>query len=233
MERSCTAETPGVSALELAAARGAADLASVPHVGMSGKTDPQIIIEILTAAGLSRDEVMRILPVALAEAETILAASTDRIAEEGWAHPGVRTLLSELATVVGLRQTILTGNILPNALCKVRTFGLDTYLDAEVGAYGTDHPDPDRLVPVCLDRVRVVRGETYGVNEVWVIGDTVRDLSCARAAGVRCLLVGTGRGGYPSVRDLGADATVPDLRDTLGVLEILFAEPTDALSLHS
>ena len=36
---------------------------------------------------------------------------TDRIAEEGWAHPGVRTLLSELATVVGLRQTILTGKI--------------------------------------------------------------------------------------------------------------------------
>ena len=88
-------------------------------------------------------------------------------------------------------------------------------------------------MPVCLDRVHEVHGETYGVNEVWVIGDTVRDLSCARAAGVRCLLVGTGRGGNPSVRDLGADATVPDLRDTLGVLEILFAEPTDALSLHS
>jgi phosphoglycolate phosphatase len=222
----------GREALELAAAR-AADLASVPHVVMSGKTDPQIITEILIAAGISGDEAMRFLPVALVEAETILAASTDRIADEGWAHPGVRTLLSELATVVGVRQTILTGNILPNALCKVRTFGLDTYLDSEVGAYGTDHSERDRLVPVCLDRVRKVRGETYGVNEVWVIGDTARDLSCARAAGVRCLLVGTGRGGYPFIRGLGADAAVPDLRDTLGVLEILFAEPTGALSLQS
>jgi hypothetical protein len=43
---------------------------------------------------------------------------------------------------------------------------------------------------------------------VWVIGDTARDLSCARAAGVRCLIVGTGRDGFDAVRDLKADAVL-------------------------
>jgi phosphoglycolate phosphatase-like HAD superfamily hydrolase len=222
----------GREALELAAAR-AAGLASVPRVKMSGKTDPQIIIEILVAAGLRQDEAMAILPVAVAEAEAILAASTDRISKEGRPHPGVRTLLSELAKVVGVRQTVVTGNILPNALCKIRTFGLDTYLDVEVGAYGTDHSERDRLVPICLDRVREVRGETYGLNQVWVIGDTERDLSCARAAGIQCMLVGTGGGGYPSISDLDADVTVPDLTDTPTILEVLCSNRSGSLSSHS
>jgi hypothetical protein len=39
---------------------------------------------------------------------------------------------------------------------------------------------------------------------VWVIGDTARD----RAAGVRCLIVGTGRDGFDAVRDLEADAVL-------------------------
>jgi phosphoglycolate phosphatase-like HAD superfamily hydrolase len=54
-----------------------------------------------------------------------------------------------------------------------------------------------------------------------VIGDTGRDLSCARAAGVRCLIVGTGRDGFDRVRHLEADAVVEDLAGTEAVLGIL------------
>jgi phosphoglycolate phosphatase-like HAD superfamily hydrolase len=55
-----------------------------------------------------------------------------------------------------------------------------------------------------------------------VIGDTPNDLKCARAAGVRCLLVGTGRRGFVSVRDLGADAQLENLADTVSVFDALF-----------
>jgi phosphoglycolate phosphatase-like HAD superfamily hydrolase len=62
------------------------------------------------------------------------------------------------------------------------------------------------------------RGETYEPDEVWVIGDTHNDLACARAGGVRCLLVGTGR---VAVADLPADAVFPDLSDVDGAFRIL------------
>jgi phosphoglycolate phosphatase len=210
----------GRQALELGAAR-VAGLAAAPHVQMSGKTDPQIVSDILAAAGVSAEQGADLLPAILAEAELLLESWSGRMATEGCVHPGVRALLLELDAVMGLRQTLVTGNIYPNALCKVRAFGLDAFFDVEVGAYGTDHRERDRLVPICLDRVRERRDETYTGNEVWVIGDTANDLSCARAAGVRCLLVGTGGGGFAGVETLGADAAVPDLGATNSLLELL------------
>ena len=210
----------GRRALELGACR-AAGLAEVPCVAMAGKTDPQILRELLSLAGLSPQEVRRVLPRALEEAERVLAAAAGRIREDGVVHPGVPELLEALSSVEGVRQSLLTGNIAPNALVKVRTFGLERYLDPEVGAYGTDHPEREGLVPIALERAEERRGETYLPSEVWVVGDTVRDLSCARAGGVRCLIVGTGRDGFDAVRALDADAVVENLAETELLVKLL------------
>ncbi|MGH8988518.1 MAG: HAD family hydrolase [Acidimicrobiales bacterium] len=210
----------GRLALELGACR-AAGLDGVPEVVMSGKTDPQIVRELLTEAGLGAQEVDRVLPLALAEAERALAAETGRIRDEGTVHPGVRELLEALRGVDGVRQSLLTGNIPANALVKVRAFALVDYLDTEIGAYGTDHPERDGLVPIALERAKERRGETYLADEVWVVGDTARDLQCARAGGVRCLIVGTGHDGFDAVRALDADAVLENLADTDLVLKIL------------
>ncbi len=210
----------GRLALELGACR-AAGLDAVPDVAMGGKTDPQIVRELLTGAGLADRELERVLPQALDEAQRVLAAAIPRIRDEGTVHPGVRELLEALSAVDGVRQSLLTGNIAANALVKVSAFGLDRYLDTEIGAYGTDHLERDGLVPVALERAKERRGETYRPDEVWVIGDTVRDLQCARAGGVRCLIVGTGHDGFDAVRALDADAVVESLADTDLVLKVL------------
>ena len=210
----------GRLALEIGACRAAA-LEHVPQVDMGGKTDPQIVRELLGGAGLSSREIDRVLPLALREAERYLAAEAGRIRDEGAVNPGVCELLQELSGMGGIRQSLLTGNIAANALLKVGVFGLQRHLDPEVGAYGTDHPERDGLVPIAIGRAKERRGETYDPDEVWVVGDTVRDLSCARAGGVRCLIVGTGHDGFDTVRTLEADAVVEDLSDTGLVLEIL------------
>jgi phosphoglycolate phosphatase-like HAD superfamily hydrolase len=59
----------GRHALEFAAAT-AAGLETVPEVRMSGKTDPRIIREILTAAGVTDNEIDRLMPDATAAAES-------------------------------------------------------------------------------------------------------------------------------------------------------------------
>jgi phosphoglycolate phosphatase len=213
----------GRLALELGVRR-AAGVDEVPEVAMGGKTDPQIVRELLVGARGVRGDVDELVSKALAEAERVLATASARMRAEGTLHPGVVELLEALAGTQGVRQTLLTGNIKANALMKVRAFGLERYFDPDVGAYGTDHAERDGLVPIALGRVLARDEEPYRPDEVWVIGDTVRDLRCARAGGARCLLVGTGRDGFDAVSDLGADAVVEDLADTRLVLELLLAE---------
>lgn len=192
-------------------------------VSMSGKTDPQIALEILAALAVTEDEARRHLPGVLASLERELEAAVDVIRRDGRVHPGVTELLPRLAAMPGVIQSLLTGNLEANARMKVAAFGLDRWLDLEAGAYGSDDADRERLVPVALARVERRHGTRLDPREVWVVGDTPRDLACARAAGTRCLLVGTGREGYEHLIDQGADAVLPDLSDVEAVLGLLTA----------
>ncbi|MCB1018068.1 MAG: haloacid dehalogenase-like hydrolase, partial [Acidimicrobiales bacterium] len=193
------------------AALAVAGLVEVPSIVMSGKTDPQILREIFRAADLADDHIDRLLPEAMAAAERALAGIEHELRAHGRVLPGVRALLARLDAAAGVRQTLLTGNLTANAAVKVGAFDLTHFFDTEVGAYGTDHADRLELVPIALERVARFRGETYAPDEVWVIGDTPNDLACARAGGVRCLLVGTG---HPEdLAALGPDAYLDDLGD--------------------
>lgn len=203
------------------AARLAAGLAEVPVVVMGGKTDPQILTEIFTAAGMGHDHIQGILPDAMAAAERALASLEDELRANGSLLPGVQAVLERLDATPGVRQTLLTGNLTPNAAVKVAAFGITEHFDVEVGAYGTDHADRLELVPIALERVERLRGETYDpATEVWVIGDTANDLACARAGGVRCLLVGH------EAAALGpeADAWFPTLADTDAVAATILGD---------
>jgi phosphoglycolate phosphatase-like HAD superfamily hydrolase len=197
--------------------------AVMDRVAMSGKTDPQIAREILRLAEVADPEIDAHLPAVLSRVEEELAAAADRIRREGSLCPGIGALLPALAAVPAVVQTVLTGNLAANAAVKVGAFGLERWLDLEIGAYGSDDEDRERLVPVALEKVRDVRGVDAHAAEVWIIGDTPRDLACARAGGVRCVLVGTGRYGLAELSDLGADAVLPDLADTDAVVGLLTA----------
>ena len=189
------------------------------RIRMGGKTDPQIVAEYLALMGV--DGADHHLPAVLANLEAQLSSAAHLIAQRGHPLPGVREVLARVASGEGVLQSVLTGNIAPNAVVKLAAFGLDAWLDLEVGAYGSDHADRRALVPVALERVRRLRGATPSPEEVWVVGDTAADLACARAGGVRCLLVGTGRTPVGDLAALGADATLPDLADVEAVAELL------------
>jgi phosphoglycolate phosphatase len=188
-------------------------------VSMGGKTDPQIVREHLELMEVA--DIDGRLPVILGHLEREMAAGAGSLADGGYALPGVPELLARLAGVSGVRQSVLTGNIAPNAVVKLAAFGLDRWLDLEVGAYGSDHADRNQLVPIAIDRVRRLRGEVIGADDVWVVGDTANDLACARAGGARCLLVGTGRVDVSELAGLGPDAVLPDLADTDTVATLL------------
>jgi phosphoglycolate phosphatase-like HAD superfamily hydrolase len=183
------------------------------RIPMSGKTDPQIVLEYLTEFDLLGAEAQAHLPAILAEIEIELAAQAQTVREHGTVLPGVPDILARLAADDEVDQTVLTGNIAPNARVKVGAFGLDRWLNLEMGAYGSDHADRNELVPVALRKVEAARGRSFEPGQVWVVGDAPNDLACARAGGVRCLLVATGRPTFEELRALRPDALRHDLSD--------------------
>ena len=115
---------------------------------------------------------------------------------------GAVTLLDELAARPHAALGLLTGNIAGGAASKVRHYGLAAYF--AFGAYGCDDADRNRLGPVALDRATTHTGRGFTPRETWIIGDTPKDIACARAIGARCLAVATGRFSRGRARSLRA-----------------------------
>jgi phosphoglycolate phosphatase len=190
-------------------------------VVMGGKTDPQIALEILATMALSEDEARDHLPGVMRGLEQELESAFDQMRRDGDVLPGVAELVARLHRDPEVMQTILTGNLAANARVKLAVFGLDQWFDLDVGAYGSDDRDRTNLVPVALDKVERRYGLRLDPHDVWVVGDTARDLDCARAGGARCLIVATGRFSYQDLKTLPADQVLPDLTDTERVIGIL------------
>ncbi|HEY1330875.1 MAG TPA: HAD family hydrolase [Actinomycetota bacterium] len=190
-------------------------------VSMGGKTDPQIAREIMAALQVPEDEADGHLSAVLTELERQLSGAEPEFAASGRTLPGVPELLRRLHDTPGVTQTVLTGNLAANARVKVAAFGLDAFLDLDIGAYGSDDHDRLKLVPIALEKAARVRELRFEPDEAWVIGDTLRDLACARAGGARCLLVRTGRDPLPPDEAGGADAVLSDLTDGDRVLALM------------
>ncbi|MCU4186095.1 haloacid dehalogenase-like hydrolase [Acidiferrimicrobium sp. IK] len=191
------------------------------RVRMSGKTDPQIVREYLALMHIAEEE--HHVPAVVGHLERRMAAAAEELRANGTICPGVDRLLAAVAADRRILSSVLTGNIAPNAVVKLAAFGLDRWLDLEVGAYGSDHADRRMLVPVAMTRAATSYSARFTPDDVWVIGDSERDLACAQAGGAHCLLVGTGRTPAEELAVLGADAAVDDLSDTDGILKLLTA----------
>ncbi len=190
-------------------------------VVMGGKTDPQIALEILAGMGLDAGLDEHHLPLVVGRLEAELAAAVDLIRERGHVLPGVPEILAALDGVPEVAQSVLTGNTAVNAATKLAAFGLDHWLDVEIGAFGSDDRERRALVPVALGRAGERRGWTLAPGDVWVVGDTPNDLACARAGGARCALVGTGHTPIEELERLNPDAVLEDLSDTEAVVKLL------------
>lgn len=191
-------------------------------VSFGGKTDPQIALEIMSALSVSDDQARRHLPGVLQALEREMEMAVDLLRQDGRVLPGVRELLKRFDRRPGVIQSVLTGNTEANARLKVGAFGLDRFLDLEVGAFGSDHEDRTKLVSVAVGKLESLRNVSMEPQDVWIIGDTLLDMACARAAGARCLLVATGRVSFEELSEAGADAAVRDLGDTGAVERLLF-----------
>src|SRR5829696_4140328 len=110
-------------------------------------------------------------------AGALAAALAERAAAmraDGRAFPGAREALATLAQMDGVVQSVLTGNLQPNAATKLGAFGLERHLDLAIGAYGSDDRRRAALVAVARSRFAAVHGAEP--EETVLVGDTPLDV---------------------------------------------------------
>jgi phosphoglycolate phosphatase-like HAD superfamily hydrolase len=85
-----------------------------------------------------------------------------------------------------VRLGVATGNVRRGAEAKLGAAGLAQWFDC--GGYGCDSILRAELVARAIERGR----EGHAVREVVVVGDTIHDISAARACGATVVAVATG-----------------------------------------
>jgi phosphoglycolate phosphatase-like HAD superfamily hydrolase len=185
-------------------------------VPFAGRTDLEIALDLLQRSGLRPDdELLERFGVALEQA---MADRLDELRARGRAYPGARESLERLGREPAVVQSLLTGNIAPNAVVKLRAFGLDALVDFEIGAYGSDHRRRGRLVDVALEKWERKHGTPLTARDVVLVGDTPLDVAAAREGGARAVAVATGPFSPEELSASGADVVLADLRDTRAVV---------------
>lgn len=153
----------------------------------SGKTDPQIIRELILES-VGDEQCEALLARAL---EVYLSELSSRLTPEAVvAKPGVAAVLERLAATPGVTLALLTGNLEPGARIKLEPPGFNSYFP--FGAFGSDSADRYQLPTIAVTRAEERTGIRFSGKSIVVIGDSVHDVGCGRSLGVRTIAVATG-----------------------------------------
>ena len=194
----------------------AGDIRSVFPDGM---TDPHILEEIFARAGAAMaisgeqlnqfaNNLRRNYAAALGDGTTTIRALA-----------GVPELLDQLSAHGKFPQGVVTGNFEATARIKLEAAGLVRHLS--LGAYASDSSHRPDLPPIAKRRWENGSGRAIRSDACVIVGDTPKDLEAARANGMKCVLVGTGRHPIEELRYHAPDAAITDLTDTGAVIDLL------------
>ena len=206
-----TTDGAGRAALKSAGADLFAIDEDLRTISVSGSTDTAIVREILSHHSLevSTANVNRYLGGYLVWLKQHLGSQSGAIL------PGVISLLDVLAQD-GQAIGLLTGNVRRGAEIKLMAHGIwDRF---SFGAFGDDNSDRNQLGPIAKRRAAAALNIEFAEHDIFVIGDTPKDIACARAFGAVAVAVATGRYSLANLAEHGPDHLYRDLADTKDLL---------------
>jgi len=157
------------------------------HFG--GKTDWLTLTELLPEFGMTHEEIERRLPEYNVAMGRHLSAIIGNYPVE--ACPGSLELVESLRQRDDVALGIVTGNVSSTAPVKLSAAGFDPAW-FPVGAFGHEAKERDNLPALAMARASIHYRYPFTPSEVFVIGDTAADISCARALGAVAVAVQTG-----------------------------------------
>jgi phosphoglycolate phosphatase len=206
-----TTDGAGRAALKSAGADLFAIEEDLRTINVSGSTDTAIVQDILRHHSLdvSTANVNRYLGGYLVWLKQHLASQSGAIL------PGVISLLDVLAKD-GQAIGLLTGNVRRGAQIKLTAHGIwDRF---SFGAFGDDNSDRNQLGPIAKQRAEAALNTEFAAHDIVIIGDTPKDIACARAFGAVAVAVATGRYSLANLSEHQPDHLVGDLADTKDLL---------------
>jgi phosphoglycolate phosphatase len=156
---------------------------------MSGKTDWQIVTDLMCLAGVDSQVIEDNLEAAFAAYAREVARAVPGLQVR--ALPGMIALLDRLKNESVFQMGLLTGNVREAVPYKLRAAGIDPAI-FRFGVFGSEHRDRNNLPFLALERLAKLQDAPVHPNSVLVIGDTPRDIDCARHAGMKVLSLATG-----------------------------------------
>jgi phosphoglycolate phosphatase len=185
-----------------------------------GKTDPQIVRELMRLEGHDDQRIDREMPALLSRYVELLHEELVAPGHKVYTLPGVPELLDELERRHTVVLGLLTGNHHLGAAAKLNAVGLDIGR-FKVGAYGSDHEHRPELPAIARERTRRQLGIDLAGDAIVVIGDTPADLTCGQALGAGAIGVATGRHSVEDLRRYRPIAVFQDLSDTDAVVRAI------------
>ena len=187
-----------------------------------GKTDPQIVVELLTAAGHPDAKSPEHVEAVCRRYLELLRCEVEHRKDGFRVYPGIENLLVSLEerddTIMGL----LTGNLEEGARVKLKAAGIapDRF---RVGAFGSDSAVRAKLPAIAAARAEPLMGRMPGGDEIVIIGDTPADMTCGDGVGARTVGVATGRHSVSELLAVGGDTAFEDFSDTQAVLDAIYS----------
>ncbi|MEN6330076.1 MAG: HAD family hydrolase [Methanobacteriaceae archaeon] len=186
----------------------------ISGINYAGKTDPQILREVLELGGVEEKAIQKDFQACL---EYMTRYYQENVHQENIrVLGGVKELLSQLQkeeVLLGLT----TGNLEPIAHAKLDRVGLDDYFS--FGGFGSDSAERPELVKKALERARDLYH--YQGDRIFIIGDTPRDVAAAKPFQLHTVAVATGSYSSQELASCGADYVLEDLSDLDRILEII------------
>jgi phosphoglycolate phosphatase-like HAD superfamily hydrolase len=173
----------------------------------AGETDPEVARETFTAVlgrAPSDDELDRIY------AQYLLALADDIVVSEGYrVLPGADQCLAGLGEA-GVLLGLVSGAMEGAARTKLIPANLNRYF--LFGAYGSDSPDRAELTGIAIEKAGRLHAHLRPA-QVFVVGDTPRDIETARKAGAVSVGVATGHYSATDLSEAGAEHVLASLAE--------------------
>jgi phosphoglycolate phosphatase-like HAD superfamily hydrolase len=187
-----------------------------------GKTDHQIIHELMEAAGHPQARSPEHVDLVCRRYVSLLVGELEASAGRCLVYPGVLRLLDLLEQRGDAVLGLLTGNLVDGASLKLRAVGLDP-ARFQVGAFGSDAAERPRLPGIAAARAAPLMGRTVSGPDLVIVGDTPADVTCGASLGARAIGVATGSYSAVELLEAGAFASFESFADPAPVLAAVYA----------